>query len=86
MIETSATHWVPKGWSDQFSWEKRAKNRPYGGYDNQAEPWNINLCSPVQKPDDRDEKGYSKENVQLEWRHRGEIFTVDALQQINLLK
>lgn len=86
MIETSATHGVPKGWSDQFSWEKWTRKIPHGGYDGH-EPWNMNLCSPVQKPDGRDEKGYSKEMCSLsEGIEVRFFFPMDALQQINLLK
>lgn len=55
-------------------WEEVAQNRLNGQCDVQAEPWNMNLCSVVQKPDDKDGKGYSKEIVQHEQKHRDEIF------------
>lgn len=45
----------------------------------------MNLGSTVQKPDDRDGKGFSKENVQLEQRYKGEVFPTDAFQQMNSL-
>lgn len=54
--------------------EKGAQNRFNDQCDVQAEPWNINLCSVVQKPDDKDGKGYSNETVQHEQKHRDEIF------------
>lgn len=55
-------------------WEEVAQNRLNGQCDVQAEPWNMNLCSVVQKPDDKDGKGYSKGIVQHEQKHRDEIF------------
>ena len=68
-------------------WEKGAQNRFNGQCDVQAEPWNINLCSVVQKPDDKDGKGYSKEIVQHEQKHREEIFFPNNyLSKINSLE
>lgn len=46
----------------------------------------MNPCSTVQNPGDRDEKGYSKENMQLEQRLSDEVFLTDAFQQINSLE
>lgn len=68
MIETSAAQSVSKDRVTNLPWEK------WADFMMSKLSLEHDLCSTIQKPEDRDEKGCCQENVQLKQKHKGEIF------------